>query len=112
MFNLNEDLKKIILVGIGAVATTAEKSKEVVDTLVAKGELTVEQGKVLNEELKRNLNNVKESFNKENKDREDGDINHDDDMKDYIFNNVDKLSKEELAILKAKLIKIQEEQSE
>ncbi len=112
MFNLNEDLKKIILVGIGAVATTAEKSKEVVDTLVEKGELTVEQGKVLNEELKRNLNNVKENFKAENKARENGDINHDEEMKDYIFNNVDKLSKEELAILKAKLIKIQEEQSE
>lgn len=112
MFNLNEDLKKILLVGIGAVATTAEKSKEVVDTLVEKGELTVEQGKVLNEELKRNLNNVKENFNSENKAMENGDINHDDEMKDYIFNNIDKLSKEELAILKAKLIKIQEEQSE
>ena len=45
MNNISDDLKKIMLAGIGAVATTAEKSKEVVDALVKKGELTVEQGK-------------------------------------------------------------------
>ena len=49
---INEDLKKVLLAGIGAVATTAEKAQEVVDTLIKKGEITVEQGKVLNEELK------------------------------------------------------------
>lgn len=54
--NIQEDLKKILLAGVGAVAVTAEKSKEIIDSLVAKGELTVEQGKVLNEELKHNLN--------------------------------------------------------
>lgn len=47
-----DSMKKIMLAGIGAVAVTAEKSKELVDELVVKGELTVEQGKVLNEELK------------------------------------------------------------
>lgn len=49
---LNEGLKKIFLAGVGAVATTAETAKDVVDNLVKKGELTMEQGKVLNEELK------------------------------------------------------------
>ena len=34
---------------------TAEKSKEILDELVKKGELTVEQGKVLNQELKHNI---------------------------------------------------------
>lgn len=51
---LNEGLKKILLAGVGAVAVTAETAKDVVDNLVKKGELTVEQGKVLNEELKQN----------------------------------------------------------
>lgn len=109
---LNQDLKKLLLVGIGAVATTAEKSKQVVDTLVEKGELTVEQGKVLNEELKRNLNNVKENLKKENTTKENVNENDDEKVKDYIFNNIDKLSKEELAVLKAKLMNMQEEQSE
>lgn len=49
---LGNDLKKIMLAGIGAVALTAEKSEALVRELVKKGELTVEQGKVLNEELK------------------------------------------------------------
>ena len=55
MEKLTDNLKKVILAGIGAVATTAEKSKDVLDDMVKKGELTVEQGKVLNEELKHNL---------------------------------------------------------
>ena len=42
--NLTDNLKKVILAGIGAVATTAEKSKDVLDDMVKKGELTVEQG--------------------------------------------------------------------
>lgn len=54
-----EGLKKIILMGIGAAAVTAEKSQQVVEELVKKGEITVEQGKELNQELKRN---VKKSF--------------------------------------------------
>ena len=37
------------------MAVTAEKSKEVLDEMVKRGELTVEQGKVLNQELKHNI---------------------------------------------------------
>ena len=55
MNNFGEDLRKLVLAGLGAVAVTAEKSKDVVDQLVKKGELTLEQGKVLNEELKHNV---------------------------------------------------------
>ena len=61
-------MKKILLAGIGAAATTAEKSKEILDDLVKKGELTVEQGKVLNEELK---HNVKQTFQKDEQDPAD-----------------------------------------
>lgn len=46
---------QLILAGIGAVAATKEKSEGILDELVKKGELTVEQGKVLNEELKHNI---------------------------------------------------------
>ena len=52
---LGDGLKKIILMGIGAAAMTAEKSQQIVDEMVKKGELTVEQGKELNQELKRNV---------------------------------------------------------
>ncbi len=62
MEKLSDSMKKILLAGIGAAATTSEKTKEILDELVAKGELTVEQGKVLNEELK---HNVKQTVRKE-----------------------------------------------
>ena len=55
MEKFSDNIKKVILAGIGAVAVTAEKSKDLLDEMVAKGDLTVEQGKVLNEELKHNI---------------------------------------------------------
>lgn len=64
MEKFSDNIKKIILAGIGAVAVTAEKSKDLLDEMVEKGELTVEQGKVLNEELKHNIKKtVKEKVN-------------------------------------------------
>lgn len=55
MEGLGDNIKKVLLAGIGAVAVTAEKSKDLLDEMVKKGELTVEQGKTLNEELKHNI---------------------------------------------------------
>lgn len=52
-FDLGEGVRTIFLAGIGAIATGAEMSQQIVEDLVKKGELTVEQGKVLNEELTR-----------------------------------------------------------
>ena len=39
MEKLTDNLKKVILAGIGAVATTAEKSKDVLDDMVKKANL-------------------------------------------------------------------------
>ena len=44
---LGDGLRKVLLAGIGALATGYEKSSELVDELVKKGEITVEQGKAL-----------------------------------------------------------------
>ena len=46
-------LNKAFLATVGAVAITAEKSQQAVEDLVKKGELTVHQGKSLNQELSR-----------------------------------------------------------
>ena len=51
MTNLGDGFKNIFLAGIGALAYTGEKGKEVIDQLVEKGEITLEQGRELNEEL-------------------------------------------------------------
>lgn len=57
-FDLTDPLRKLFLMNVGAVATVAEKSEEVVSELVKKGELTVEQGKTLNSELTRKAREV------------------------------------------------------
>ncbi|NMB08948.1 MAG: hypothetical protein GX981_11245 [Tissierellia bacterium] len=46
-------LKNIFFAGVGSLALTYEKSSELIKNLVEKGKITVEQGKQLNEELKR-----------------------------------------------------------
>lgn len=58
-FDMSDGLRRAFLAGVGAVALTAEKSQQVVDEFVKKGELTVEQGKALNAELTRK---AKEAF--------------------------------------------------
>lgn len=64
MDGFGENIKKVLLAGIGAVAITTEKSKDLLNEMVKKGELTVEQGKVLNEELKHNIKKtVRENVN-------------------------------------------------
>lgn len=101
---LGEGLKKILLVGIGTAAVTAEKSKEILDELVKKGELTVEQGKVLNQELKHNIkstvktaaDSVKESAARKNDQEE-------------LKATISKLTPEQLAAVKAQIESMQAE---
>lgn len=49
--SFEDSLKSIFLAGVGAAALTGEKAKELVNTLIEKGELTIEQGKEINQEL-------------------------------------------------------------
>lgn len=94
MEKLTDNLKKVILAGIGAVATTAEKSKDVLDDMVKKGELTVEQGKVLNEELKHNLKQtVKNNVNVKVK------VTTPEELSEFL----DKMTPEQLEALKAQI---------
>lgn len=61
---LGDGLRKVLLAGIGALATGYEKSSELVDELVKKGEITVEQGKALNTELKRKVSETVDDVKK------------------------------------------------
>ena len=47
------DLKKVLLAGIGLTAMTVDKADSLVKESVEKGRLTVEEGKELEQELKR-----------------------------------------------------------
>lgn len=49
------ELKSIFLAGVGSAAYTYEKATKIVDEMVQKGKLTVEEGKELSEELKRTV---------------------------------------------------------
>ena len=65
MATLGDGFKGIFLAGIGAVAIGAEKGKELVDQLVARGEMTVEQGKQINAELKHRASNLESSIRRD-----------------------------------------------
>lgn len=54
-------LKKVILAGIGTLSLTYEKANALVKELIEKGQITVEQGKQINEELKRVMDNKQPS---------------------------------------------------
>lgn len=56
--DMSDTARKVFLAGVGAVAMSAEKSSQLIDDLVKKGEITVEQGKALNEELKHKASTV------------------------------------------------------
>ena len=65
MATLGDGFKGIFLAGIGAVAIGAEKGKELVDQLVARGEMTVEQGRQINTELKHRASNLESSIRRD-----------------------------------------------
>ena len=65
-----DEIKKVLLFGVGAVASTYEKATEVVDDLVKKGKITIDEGTELGEELKRTFKEKKkenEGFSSESK---------------------------------------------
>ena len=96
MDQIGEGIRKLIMAGIGAVAMTKEKSEDVLKELVRKGELTVEQGKVLNEELK---HNVKEAV------RNNVTVNvvNDEAPHTAVMDSVDSMDDDELAALKQRI---------
>jgi len=57
---LNNDIKNFFLAGLGSAAYTVEKATNLIDEFVQKGKLTLDEGKYLSEELKRNIKEKKE----------------------------------------------------
>ena len=55
---MKEDIKKILLMGLGAMSLTNEKAKELKDDLLKKGQELYEKGSIANEELKHNIKEV------------------------------------------------------
>ena len=101
---LGDGLKKLVLMGIGAAAITAEKSQQIVDDLVKRGEITVEQGKELNQELKRN---VKKSFDEMSASVEEKEAEIEKEA-DSLEKKVSEMTVEELEKLKDMITKAEE----
>lgn len=102
--------KNIFLAGVGATAYSFEKAQELVDDLVKKGELTVQQGKVVNEELKHNMSEKLRSAadSIENAGKKAGEFVSDvaDELSDKaedLLDKVEEMSAEQRAALKEKL---------
>lgn len=100
MEKITDGLKTLLLATVGAAALTADKSQELLKDLVRRGELTVEQGKALNQELKHKLAET-------GKEKEAG-KQDDADVIDFLKG----LSKEELTALKRQLKEAGEQDDE
>lgn len=110
MDQLSDGVRKLILAGIGAVAATKEKSEVILDELVKKGELTVEQGKVLNEELKHNIKDaIRDNVtlhivtDEDEEEPEDGGNEGDAAPQGDLMDAVDSMDDEQLTALKARI---------
>lgn len=62
---MKEELKNLFLAGVGSAAYTYEKASDLIENLIKKGQLTVEEGKELTEELKRNIKEKTEKVTSE-----------------------------------------------
>ena len=85
--SVNDEFRRVLLAGVGALAETADRAKEIVEELVKQGELTLEQGKVLSEDFK---SSVKES------------------VQQYVNDE----AKEEISSLKARVMELERELSQ
>lgn len=90
-----DEIKKVLLFGVGAVASTYEKATEVVDDLVKKGKITIDEGKELGEELKR-------TFKEKTKEKEEilNPANDNIEASNYVLRN-------EYEMLKARVYKLE-----
>ena len=61
---MEENIKNVLLMGLGAISLTGEKANELKKELLEKGEALYKEGSIKNEELKRDLKDkIKENTN-------------------------------------------------
>jgi polyhydroxyalkanoate synthesis regulator phasin len=62
--NMKENMKDVLLMGLGALSLTGEKANELKKELLERGESLYKEGSIKNEELKRSLKDkIKENTN-------------------------------------------------
>ena len=85
---VSEDVRKVMMAGLGALNVIAEKTQETVESLAKKGEEALDHGQVLNERLR---HKIKQAIH----DTQPG--------KDEVLDALDRMTPEELAEIEAKL---------
>lgn len=103
-----DDIKSIFLAGIGSAACTYEKASKLVDEMVAKGKLTINEGKELSEELKRT---VKDKTDKVAEKVSDAKPLTKEDMAS-LLKQMDFATKSDIAEIKERLSKLENKQNE
>lgn len=91
------ELKNLFLAGIGSAAYTYEKAAKLIEEMVEKGKLTVDEGKQLSEELKRNVTAKKNQLKPLTKDELTS-----------ILNDLNFASKNDISSINERLNKIEE----
>ena len=90
---LSEDVRKVMMAGIGALTTVTEKTQETIDSLAKKGEEALNHGQAINERLRHKIKEIIDDEEKpENKTG-----------KDEGLRALDPLTPEEIEAVKAKL---------
>ena len=114
MDSIESYLRKLIVASVGAADLGCEKLGKLLDECVARGEVTVEKGRVLNEELKHNIKDaIRENVTlhvvtpEDNRGEADGDET--DDTADFVLDAVDSLTDEQLSALKARIAEREKE---
>ena len=95
-------LERIIIAGVDAITKTAENAGDLLDDLVKKGTLTVEQGKALNEELK---HEIKTNINDASQAVQSSVVN-------WFVNIMDKLTPDDLEKIRMKMDELENEKGE
>ena len=95
--NEQSNFEKIIMAGVGAITKTAETAGDLLDELVKKGALSVEQGKALNEELK---HDIKKGVDSAVQKVQSSAVSR-------FVDNMDRLSPEEIERIRAKIDEIE-----
>lgn len=94
MGTITNEMKKLMLAGIGAVVESKEFSERILNELAEKGADTLRQGKALNEELKRNIQKTLQ-----------------DDAESDVKEAVGKMDADQLASLKAYIAELEKKQA-
>ncbi|MDD3224295.1 MAG: hypothetical protein PHX70_06245 [Clostridium sp.] len=92
-----DQLKNALLAGLGSAAYTYEKASKVIDDMVEKGKLTIDEGKELSQELKQNIVQKSEKIKPVSKE----DVNS-------LLSNSNFATKEDIKEIKERLTKLEE----